>query len=174
MANNGPISVSASGTSLQNASGAQVTFNTRYPFHKLDSTNNSSFKVITILIGVEPPNPVAPTSVATYSETLIYSFAHGYTYVPSTWFLISLDNFQTTIGPEGNAFLVQGQIPGSTNAILNIRVDATNVNFYITKRWGYIFGTPDPVAPNVVGTTLYVRSYVFVEDLVGNGVSVNP
>lgn len=168
MANNGPISVSSAGTSLQNASGAQVTFNTRYPFHKLDSTNINSFQVVTILFGAEPPNPVAPTSTATYSESLVYSFAHGYTYVPSTWFLLSLDGFATTIGPEGNAFLVQGQIPGSTNAILNIRVDATNVNFYVTKTWGYVFGTPDPVAPNVFGLTVSIRSYVFVEDLLGN------
>lgn len=174
MVNNGPISVSSGNISLPNATGTQVTFNTRYPFHKLDSTNNNSFQVITILLGVEPPNPTAPTTTATYSETLVYSFAHGYTYTPSTWFLISLDGFATTIGPEGNAFLVQGQIPGSTNAILNIRVDSTNVYFYVTKTWGYVFGTPDPVAPNVVGTTLSIRSYVFVEDLLGGNVNLQP
>lgn len=168
MANNGPISVSAANIDLKAAQGSQVVFNTKYPFHKLDSTNSNSFQIITILVGVEPPNPVAPTSTATFSNTLVYTFAHGYTYLPSTWFLISTDAFATTFGPEGAMIVTKGQIPGSTNAKLNIQVDATNVYFYIAKQWGYVFGTPDPSPPTVVGLSLSIRAYIFVEDLLGN------
>lgn len=169
---NGPISVSAPGTSLQGALAKDVTFSTRYPFHKLDSTNPNSFQVISLFFNTEPPDPVMPTSTATFSNTLVYKFAHGYTYVPSTWFLFSVDNFTTTRGPEGTIFFdgVGAQLPDSTNAIINVSVDNTYVYFYVLKQWGYVFGTPDPNPPHVIGITLSVRAYIFVNDLLGGDV----
>jgi len=170
----GPITVSAPNTSTSGVDSVDAILNTRFPFHKLDSTNNVSFQVINITFINEPPNPVTPTSTATFSDTLVYSYPHGYEYTPSTWFLMSLDDFDTTLGPEGSMILVQGQLPGSTNAKLNIYVDDTNIYFYIKKTWGYVFGTPDPVAPNIINTRVSIRSYVFVEDLSGEMVPDNP
>jgi len=168
--NNGPISVSAPGTSLTSASGTNLTFNTRYPFHKLDSTNEKSFQVISIFFNTEPPDPPSNASGTTYSSTVVYSYKHGYNYNPSTWFLISTDNFSTVLGPEGTQLVTIGNIPGSTNATLNIKVDDTTVYFYIDKQWGYAFGTPDPTPPHVIGFTVSIRAYIFVEDLTGTSV----
>lgn len=158
----GPISVSAPGMSLIGASADQITFSTRYPFHKLDSTNDNSFEVITLFFNTEPPNPASPgTGLVTTSRTLVYSFPHGYTYTPSTWFLISLDSFETTVGAEGAFILNPGF--GQSTAQLNIEVDETNVKFYIDKTWPNIFSLPPP--PDIIGYFVSIRSYVFVEGL---------
>lgn len=172
MDNSGPISVSAPGVSLIGATAKDITFSTRYPFHKLDSTNQNSFQVLTIFFNQDTPNPTPPTSVETFSNTLVYSFPHGYTYVPSTWFLISTDNFKTTKGAEGSIISTPAgtQLPNSSNATLNITVDETNINIYILKQWGYVFGTPDPNPPTVLGMFVSIRSYIFVEDLSGTSV----
>lgn len=172
--NQGPISVSSPGNSLIGATGKQITFSTRFPFHKLDSTNPNSFEIITLFFNTEPPDPPSNATGTTTSNTLIYKFEHGYTYVPSSWFLISLDNFATTIGPEGTQILTIGQIPGSTNAILNVQVDATYVYFYVFKTWGYVFGTPDPTPPHIIGFSVSIRSYIFVNDLLGGDVPSQP
>jgi hypothetical protein len=174
--NNGPISASAPGTSLAGANAKNVTFSTRYPFHKLDSTNSNSFEILTIFLSKDTPNPVTPTSTATFSNTLVYSFPHGYTYVPSTWFLISTNNFTTTTGSEGSIIYSSptSQVPNSTNAILNIQVDATNVYFYVLKQWGYVFGAADPNPPTVLGMFVAIRNYIFVEDLLGGSVPSQP
>lgn len=168
--NNGPISVSAPGKSLIGATAQDITFSTRYPFAKLDSTNINSFEIISLFFNTEPPNPVAPTSTATHSNTLVYQYKHGYTYTPSTWFLLSINNFANTLGPEGSMIISIGNQPGSTNAILNVVVDNTYVYFYIYKTWGYSFGTPDPFPPNIIGYTVSIRAYIFAEDLLGGSV----
>lgn len=169
---NGPISVSAPGTSLSGALGKDITFSTRFPFHKLDSLNQNSFEIIALFFNSEPPNPTPPTTTTTYSNTLVYQYKHGYSYVPSTWFLLSNNNFTTTTGPEGSMIFVSptSGLPGNTNAILNISVDSQYVYFYILKQWGYAFGTPDPNPPSILGLTVSVRAYIFVNDLLGNDV----
>ncbi len=167
--NNGPISVSAPGQSLVGALGQDITFSTRFPFHKLDSTNPVSFQVISILLNHEPPNPPIPPATPphfTTSRTLIYSFRHGYNYIPSSWFLISDDNFATSNGFEGALLISTGNLFGFTVAVLNVEVDDTNVNIYVDKNW-YNYGTPDN-PPNIIGTTISIRAYIFVEDLSGN------
>lgn len=172
----GPITVSAPNTSIVGAEGVDVILNTALPFHKLDSTNDASFQIINMTFLTEPPNPTAPTSTTTYSDTLVYSYPHGYDYTPSTWFLLSLDDFDTTLGPESSIFFNSptGQLPNSTNAKLNVYVDDTNVYFYVKKQWGYLFGAADPNAPNIINTRISIRSYVFVEDLSGSMVPTNP
>ena len=45
----GPISVSAPNTSLIGAATKDITFNTKYPFAKLDSTNTVSFQNINLI-----------------------------------------------------------------------------------------------------------------------------
>ena len=157
MANNGPISVSTNGIALNAATGSQVTFNTKYPFHKLDSTKTASFQVIQLLLTQEPPNPTIGNS----NTTVVYQFAHGYTYIPSTWFLVSIDNFKTVLGPEGVWLVGNATGTNTATAVLYITVDATNVYFTIAK--SYISIAP----PSVLGFVISVRAYIFVEDLTG-------
>lgn len=161
--NNGPISVSAPSVSLIGAASGDITFSTRYPFAKLDSTNPVSFEVLTIFFNTEPPDP---SSVNTSVETLVYSYPHGYTYTPSTWFLLSIDNFQTVVGQEGGYIVGLSTSIGVNNVSVPIVVDSTNVNIYINKFWGSGSATP----PHIIGFFLTIRAYIFVEDLLGGSV----
>lgn len=169
--NNGPIAVSAPGSTLVNASGVGVTFNTRYPFDKLDSTLNESFQIITVFMAVDTPTPDG--SIVKYNRTLIYSFAHGYKYVPAPWFLVSLNNFSsTTIGTEGVVLTVNNPDPTVSSGILVINVDSTNVNIYIDKYYNSsVIGAVPPVT---IGLFISIRSYIFVNDLAGNDVPSQP
>jgi len=163
---NGPIAVSAPGSSLTGALGTDVTFSTRYPFDKIDSTNKNSFQVITLFFAVDPPNPNG-TSVKKI-RTPIYQFAHGYDYLPSSWFLNSLDNFTTAVGPEG-VIIKGGSSAGTASAaVLAIEADSTNIYFYIDKYYDtsiFDFGIP-----TILGFFVAIRSYVFVNDLSGTDV----
>ncbi len=163
----GPISASAPGTSLLTASGAQITFNTRYPFAKLDSTNQNSFEVITVFFTTEPPNPAVGVGNSGSLETFIYKYPHGYTYTPSTWFLISLDNFTSVKGSEGSWIVGAATGLSPANAQFNIKVDSTNVNFYINKYWSNDGITP---APSVIGFFVSIRAYIFAGDLAATDV----
>lgn len=163
----GPISVSSPGTSLTTAQGQNITFNTRYPFAKLDSTKVPSFQIITIFFNTEPPNPAVGVGSSGSLETLIYSYPHGYTYIPSTWFLLSLDNFVSVKGSEGSWIVGAATGLSPANAQFNIKVDATNVNFYVNKFWSNDGITP---APSVIGFFVTIRAYVFVESLAGDSV----
>lgn len=160
MADNGPISVSSPGVSLIGAASKDITFSTRFPFAKLDSTNTNSFQIVTIFLTKEPPNPTIGNS----NSTLIAFIPHGYTYTPSTWFLVSTDNFTTVKGSEGVWLVGDAAGINSATAQLNITVDDTNINFYIAK--SYLTTAP----PSVIGLFLGIRCYVFVEDLLGNGI----
>lgn len=165
MTSNGPIVVSAPGTSLTGANASNITFSTRNPFHKLDSTNSNSFQIITIFLSHETPNPTIGNTL----DTIVYQFAHGYTYVPSTWFLVSLNNFTTVLGSEGVWIIGNATGTNPVLAKLNITVDATNVYFTVSKTW-FTGGVP----PSVLGFFLSIRSYIFIEDLLGGSVPSQP
>ena len=161
--NNGPISVSAPGKSLIGATAQDVTFSTRYPFAKLDSTNVNSFQVITLFFNTEPPNPTPGNS----NKTLVYSYPHGYTYIPSSWFLISKDTFINVLGSEGSWLIGNAASTNNATAVFTVEIDAVNVNFYISK---FVANITTPVYPNIIGYFLSIRAYIFVEDLLGDSV----
>jgi hypothetical protein len=163
----GPIQVSAPGTDLRTATGADITLNTKNPFAKLDSTNKVSFQVINLLFLHEPPNPNGTSS--TYQRTLVYSFPHRYKYVTSSWFLLSLDGFATARGSEGNYLVGGGAFATSSSAVLIVTVDQTNVNIYVDKYWVSASGFS---APSIIGFTASIRAYIFVNDLTGNDIPV--
>lgn len=167
----GPISASAPQTSLTTATGQHITFNTQYPFAKLDSTNNSSFEIITLLFNTEPPNPSVSVGNSGSVETLVYKYPHGYTYTPSSWFLISLNNFTSVLGSEGSWIVGAATGLSPAAAQFNIKVDSTNVNFYVNKFWSNDGITPPPT---IQGFFVTVRAYIFVEDLTGTDVPSSP
>lgn len=78
----GPITVVKAGTKVNSASGTDILLNSKYPFTKLDTANLISFQTISILFSNEPPQP---TFANEYTQTLLYSFPHGYDYIPSIW-----------------------------------------------------------------------------------------
>jgi len=161
MNNNGPISVSAPGVDLMGATGDNVIFNTRFPFAKLDSTMPHSFEIINIVFNNEPPNP----SVGGSTRTLIFQYPHGYTYEPSTFFLISLDNFTTAYGSEGSWLVGNAESSNVSVAKFNIEVDQTNVSMYVDKQQ-FVAGA----SPNVRGFFISIRAYIFAEDFTATSV----
>lgn len=167
----GPISVSKPGVSLIGASAKDVSFSTQYPFHKLDSTNNNSFQIITLFLSKDTPTPAAGPGLTATNRTLVYFYPHGYTYTPSSWFLCSTNNFTSVLGSEG-AWVI-GNAAGTSPALakFEVDVDATNVNFYIYKSWTNDGINPEP---SVLGIFITVRAYIFVEDLLGNGIPSQP
>ena len=78
----GPITVASSGNNVSTALGSNITLNSNYPFTKLDTQNIVSFQTIQILFNNEPTQP---TPGNTQVSTLLYSFPHGYNYIPSIW-----------------------------------------------------------------------------------------
>lgn len=77
--------VAINGQSVQTAAGPQSLLNDNNPLAKLDTTNQVSFQTINVLFNSEPPQ--APSSAPFYSNTLITSFNHPYTYTPSIWMM---------------------------------------------------------------------------------------
>lgn len=148
------------------ASGGEITFNTRYPFAKLDSENAVSFRIITLFFNTEPPNPSGSGS-DTFKRTLIYSFPHGYNYTPSTWFMLSLDNFTSAFGTEGAYIAGGGDIPTNSSAEIKIIADASKIYFYVDK---YYTASSGVTAPTIQGQFVTIRSYAFVNDLSGSDV----
>ena len=78
----GPNTVASSGNNVSTALGSNITLNSNYPFTKLDTQNIVSFQTIQILFNNEPTQP---TPGNTQVSTLLYSFPHGYNYIPSIW-----------------------------------------------------------------------------------------
>jgi hypothetical protein len=159
------ITVTQTGVSVGNATKTQTTFTTQYPFQKLDSLNSVSFQEINLFFAVDTPNPDGLTSF--YNRTLVYKFPHGYNYVPSSWFFV-FENTSTPIGQEGIIIKGGGDTPGLTSAVFIVNVDKTNVYFYIDKYYNQTL--IDLGIPFIGGVSLLIRSYIFVEDLLGNSV----
>lgn len=145
----------------------QVIFTTKYPFAKLDTqlginlkvnppaTNAVSFQNFRIFFSKEPPVTIGSTST-----TQIYQFAHGYTYIPTTWLLFQdLNAANTTAsftyGQENSIIVSKSAL---TFAEFTMTVDSTNVTFSVYKQWNAL-----DVSPDVIGITLLLRLYVFVE-----------
>lgn len=159
----GPISISIPGADVTKATGTNLSLSTKNPFAKLDSTLQQSFATINLTFAHEPPNPDG--MILTYLRTLVYSFPHGYTYIPSTWFMVSLNGFLTAVGNEGVVVVGSASSFGTTQAVLTVDVDATNVYFYIDK-----FYTATFLTPVCIGLNLSIRSYIFVNDLSGTDI----
>jgi hypothetical protein len=163
MANFG-IKVSAPEKDVLTSADADLLLNITDPLTKLDVSNDVSFRNITLTFVNNPPEPsgIFPDI---YATTLVYSFNHGYDYVPATWFLI-----QVVLPVSGSIFyqsyFQDGGLVDSNSAfdeaLFYVQVTATAVNFYIRKYYNSGAGG----SPNdITGLVLKIRSYVFVEDI---------
>lgn len=159
------ITVSSNNVSTTNANTPQQVLTSKYPLAKIDRTKQTSFQNIHIFFANEPPAP-AVGDLTTTTVTLLYRFAHGYTYTPSIW------TFYRAVGVTGSFivggityFMDSGVIGGNNTGVnspyayIDTIVDSTYVSIYLYKYTG--------VGPQifVAGSGLNIRSYVFAEDL---------
>lgn len=163
---NSLLTVSANGVDVNTATGPDVIFSSQHPFAKLDKTNTVSFQNIALFFQNEPPNPSGIGIDTGPRTTLVYQFPHGYTYVPSTWFLMQNPSntgvgLQPSYQQEGGIII---QTDPFNYAIIRMQVDATNIYFYVDKYYSTFASEP---FPNIIGFSLNIRVYVFAGDLTG-------
>lgn len=133
-----------------------------YPLTKLDVSKTVSFQNINLIFINDPPEPPGLSGTL---NTQVYSFAHGYSYVPATWFLIQVITSPVGSNFTQNYFQDNGIIGAHTafdEATFYAKTDVTNVYFYVGKTVNSGLGG---VANNLVNTRLKIRSYVFTEDV---------
>ena len=157
------IKISKEDTDVFTSQGADVLLSSSYPFAKLDTTKDVSFRNTLITFLNNPPEPTG-VGADVSKTTLIYSFAHGYSYTPSAWHLMNIVVPVPSTAFDQDYFQDGGTVASTTafdSAVFYATVDATNVNYYVTKNFsGGITSTN-----NITGLQIKVRSYVFVEDV---------
>lgn len=167
-----PITVVQSGSNVQSATGTEILLNSKIPFTKLDTTNIISFQTISILFNNEPPQPVG---LGGYTQTLIYQFSHGYSYIPSIWMMWQNDSPEFPAFPSsGNSattFYAFGDDTSSAAAIDLITGNSAvndsgsviglviynNAGSLLETTWAYLVATVDNKNVNI-----YVMKYASV------------
>jgi len=149
----GPMTVVTSGSNIQEPTITNTIMNSKIPYTKLDTRNVVSFQTISLLFNHEPPQP---TALGGYTQTLVYQFAHGYSYIPSIWMmwqnqspefpaLPTSGNAATTYYPFGddttgvnainvinNASTPQGQLAYVTYNSVGVYANTTNADLFAT------------------------------------------
>lgn len=154
--NNYGIRVSEPGVNaLSSTAPEDFLMDTQNPFMKIDSTNSNAFKTITLTFNNDPPNPGAGGTL----KTKVYSFAHGYDYIPRFWALM-FNQTPPTVSAYAEYSYADWALVGQNTigdmAWLSCDADATNINFYITKYYTM-------TAVNLIGCVLLLRCYEFVD-----------
>lgn len=153
------IATSRDGVNVQGASLNNTTFTTKYPLAKLDRTNTVSFQNINLTF----LNDTAAPPLAGSNSVLVYSFAHGYKYIPSHWMMGSLTGGTNNYPYIEDEEALLSSITNGSQAILVIKTDSQNVYLFVNKT--NLFGDGNP---SISGVALSLRLYVFVEDLLGS------
>lgn len=168
---NNNIIVTQNGSDVRTATTSQILLSDKYPFHKLDKTNPVSFQNISILFNTDPPNPPgAGGSPSDYTlTTTVYTFPHGYNYIPATWVLfVNAYNYiaQPDLYNSGQGIILLLTDSGANGAFLSVTSDDTNIYVNVIKNYDTSELVSGP--PIILGITLVIRIYVFVEDLSGS------
>lgn len=164
----GPFAVSASGVNVQAAAGPKSLLSLNAPMTKLDTTNIVSFQTISLLFNHEPAQPTygAPT------DTLLYQFAHGYTYIPAIWLTWQNPAPAYPAAPGVGATALRLNAFGDETAAFNIPGigTATQLSIYADLMYNDpVFGTgnfTDAFLYAVVDATnvsIYVRKVVLLQ-----------
>jgi hypothetical protein len=158
------IRVSEQSESANNASDAKLFMTTKYPFAKLDTQKTESFQTINLTFLNDPPEP-AGTPGNENLDTLVYSFTHGYSYVPMIWTLgyvlvaPAASSYTDRYFQDSALLASNGGFDGAT---FYTTFDASKVYFYVRKYKDNAFGG---LANNLLATQLQLRTFVFVEEL---------
>lgn len=158
------IKVSFPDTDAAEAEQAQLLLSSRYPFAKLDTQKEISFKNYLFRFVSNPPDPVG-TSPNFYRETQVYSTEHGYDYIPAVWALVSVVTPVTGAVFYQDYFQDGGVISAKTafdDTEFYVRATNENVTFHVNK---YLDTVSGGIANNLIGCTLRVRLFVFAEDI---------
>lgn len=164
MAQDFGILISQPGTSVTsiNPSSSQMLMNTAHPFIKIDTQNANGFVTLTLSIVTDPPEPVGP---ATDKYTTLYSFPHGYKYIPSPEVLFNVTNFAPGLGGGMSYFLDSGFLGRHTfvdGVYLYAVADATTLYIICRKYKDSSFGGVSNV---LTGTNVTITTHVFVDDI---------
>jgi hypothetical protein len=158
------IKISDTETDVNKAELDQLLLSSRYPFAKLDTSNEVSFRNIQLRMNQDTPNP-AGTSPNTVTDTVVYQFAHGYDYTPAYWSLIQVLAPPTSVVFYQDIFQDDGVI-GQTSPFsvssLSVQVDEDNVYVIVSK---YLDTGLGGSAMSLIGTVLRIRLFVFVENI---------
>lgn len=156
------IRVSLEDQNVFEATGQELILSTANPFAKLDTTNDVSFQNVLLTFLTNPPEP----SVGTELTTTVHSFAHGYTYIPSAWHLVTIVTPKSGTSFDQDYFQDSGVIAQNTafdGVTFFVEVDATMVYYKVTK---FLDTGSGGSANDITGMQLRIRSYVFVEGVV--------
>lgn len=156
--NNFGIKVSAPNISAGSATGSNVIFSTKNPFYKIDTQNSKGFPTVNLFFAHDPPEPVSPSN---QQDTIVYQFAHGYTYKPAIATL-----FYVSTPPAGGQAYQQyfynfgyiSQVDVLDIAYMYSVADATNLYIVVAKR-------SSGLANNLTGMGVKFTCYVPVEDV---------
>lgn len=146
------IKISLPNTNVLNTDPQNVIFDSKNPFIKIDTQNTVGFQTINLTFINDPPED-------TY--TVVYSFAHGYTYTPSLETLFFVTSPQLTAVSYQQYFQDGGTLSSQSafdGAVLYAVADGTNVYFIV---WKFNSGgSPNPLT----GVGVRITSHVFVDD----------
>jgi len=158
------IVVTENGVDASKATDLQKVLNLKYPLMKIDRDKSTSFKNIKITFVNDPPAPAVGTT--TSISTQIYKFEHGYTYKPAIWSFCRADGVSGSFSGTTTYFVDSGLIGGSNTgfnfpfAFAYTGCDSQYCYIYVKK----FTGTVGP-AINLTGALLYIRFYVFAQDV---------
>lgn len=146
-------------SSITSTKASNLVLNSKYPYFKIDTQNTKALQYINLLFSNDPPEPTGGNFV-TY--TTVYSFVHGYSYIPAVEveFFISAPTSAT----YQLYFLDSGIVSKtsvSTVATLYSLTDATNVYFIVQKTGNTVPGEVN----NLSGLSIQATVHVSVEDV---------
>lgn len=175
----GPFAVSATGVSVNTASGPQSLLSAHAPLMKLDVTNVQSFQTMNLLFNHEPPGP--PSSGG-FVDTQIDQFAHGYEYIPAFAFTWQDPAPQFPAAPPvGSSALTLFNF-GDDSAASNISGVGGTTALSLFAQLQYTFTGPNTITPSnaffyaIVDTTnvtLYVRKVTQLIPSLGAALPIN-
>lgn len=156
------IRTSLPGKSVFDTGGTNLNFATDRAFIKIDTQNNKGFQTITLIVTNDPPEPSGGNI---FAYTVLYSFNHGYKYVPS---LESL--FYITTPPPSTSFYqkyfqdfgICGAYTAFDEAALWAVADATKV-YIVCGKYKDTFGGAS--SNLLTGMNVQITTHVFVEDI---------
>lgn len=154
------ILVTVPGVDQQGVPLNQVTMNTSYPMLKLDTQKPNAFQTILLSIVTDPPEP-PPTNSHTY--TIVYQFAHGYTYKPAIETLFNVTTPPPSTSYTTPYFLDWTILASKTFddfAGIYAVADDTNVYFIVDKYKG---NTGFAQSNLLTGTNIQITVHCFLD-----------
>lgn len=159
MSDNFGIKISTPNTDVNSSDASQLLMSSSYPFLKIDTQSDVAYQTLLLLFSNDPP----AAAFGTTQTTGVYSFAHGYKYVPKVWALFTTVVQATSPETPQQYFLDNGliaqQLPGQDATYMYIGADSTNVYIYVAKS---DFGGGNS---NLIGASYKITTFTFVDDL---------